>query len=261
MSEERGPQRLDAAMVERGLARSRGKAHAHVKNGRVTVNSSVVTKPSTLVECDDDIAVTEDPLDANYASRAGTKLACVLDELSDDKATTVRVRGAWCVDLGASTGGFTDVLLRRGAEHVVALDVGHAQLLDRLREDPHVTVMEGVNVRDVTEADFAQPADVIVGDLSFISLTYVIPVVVKLLARDGLALLLIKPQFEVGKDRLGSGGVVRDPALHQWAIDKVTACAVKYGLNPRRVTPSALPGSTGNQEFFILLDRSQQTPD
>jgi 23S rRNA (cytidine1920-2'-O)/16S rRNA (cytidine1409-2'-O)-methyltransferase len=164
-----------------------------------------------------------------------------------------QVAGAFCADLGASTGGFTDVLLRRGADHVVAVDVGHDQLVPTLRADDRVTVVEGFNVRDLTPADLAQPPDLVVADLSFISLTLVLPAVASVLRPGAQALLMVKPQFEVGRERLGSGGVVRDPVLHAEAVRTVAHAADRVGLRTRAVVPSSLPGPSGNREFFLWL--------
>ncbi|WP_344104783.1 TlyA family RNA methyltransferase [Myceligenerans crystallogenes] len=238
--------RVDAELVRRGLARSRRHAAELVAAGRVAVAGSLVTKPSAAVADAADVVVAPgDPGAAEYASRAGLKLAGALDLLPG-----VRPGGAWCADLGASTGGFTDVLLRRGADRVVAIDVGHDQLLPRLREDPRVTVVEGKNVRGLTLADLERAPDLVTGDLSFISLTLVLPAVAAVLRPGGAAVLLVKPQFEVGRERLGSGGVVRDPALHADAIAAVVRAAEACGLRARGLVPSPLPGPSGNREFF-----------
>lgn len=241
--------RVDAELVRRGLARSRRHAAELVAAGRVAIEGRPVAKPSAMVDDAAALAVAPgDPGEAEYASRAGLKLAGALDVLPG-----VRPDGAWCADLGASTGGFTDVLLRRGAAHVVAIDVGHGQLLARLREHPRVTVVEGKNVRDLVPADLERAPDLVTGDLSFISLTLVLPAVAAVLRPGGEALLLVKPQFEVGRERLGSGGVVRDPALHAAAIAAVVRAAEACGLRPRGLVPSPLPGPSGNREFFVRL--------
>ncbi|MCA5893426.1 TlyA family RNA methyltransferase [Isoptericola sp. NEAU-Y5] len=257
------PARADAELVRRGLARSRGAAAVLVAAGRVRVGDRVVTKPSTPVAPDAALAVVADADDPEYASRAGGKLAGALDALGADpvgRALTAAIPGARCLDLGASTGGFTDVLLRRGADQVTALDVGHDQLVDRLRADPRVTVVEGFNVRDLTASDLEGAPDVVVGDLSFISLTLVLGPLVAVLGPGSAALLLVKPQFEVGRERLGSGGVVRDPALHVEAVRTVALAAAARGLAPRAVVPSPLPGPSGNREYFCWFD-APATPD
>lgn len=187
-----------------------------------------------------------------FASRAALKLAGALDALARVPGGP-RVAGAFCADLGASTGGFTDVLLRRGAAHVVAIDVGHDQLVPALRADERVTVVEGLNVRHLTPSDLAQPPDLVVADLSFISLTVVLPAVAGLLRQGAQALLMVKPQFEVGRERLGSGGVVRDPALQAEAVRTVAQAAQRTGLRVRAVVPSSLPGPSGNREYFVWL--------
>jgi 23S rRNA (cytidine1920-2'-O)/16S rRNA (cytidine1409-2'-O)-methyltransferase len=259
-----GRRRLDAELVRRGLARSRAHAAELVRAGRVSVNGQVIAKPSALTPSDDTLDVLADPDDPSYASRAALKLAGALDALTPAGPRDTReerglaaVDGAWCLDLGASTGGFTDVLLRHGAAHVVALDVGHDQLVPRLRADPRVTVVEGYNVRDLRRADLARSPDLVVGDLSFISLTLVVPAVAAVLDPGSPALLLVKPQFEVGRERLGSGGVVRDPTLRVTAVLDVVAAGTQSGLVARAIVPSPLPGPSGNREFFVLFERGE----
>ncbi len=250
--------RADVELVRRGLARSRRHAAEIVAAGRVTVAGRAVLKPATPVPADAVLDVAAAAGDPSYASRAGGKLAGALDTLAADPAGRVvpdAVAGGWCLDLGASTGGFTDVLLRRGAAHVVALDVGHGQLVPELRADRRVTVVEGFNVRDLTAGDLERAPDLVVGDLSFISLTLVVPVVAAVLPAGAPALLLVKPQFEVGRERLGSGGVVRDPALHADAVLAVVRAASGHGLAARAVVPSPLPGPSGNREYFCWFER------
>ncbi|MFF2453638.1 TlyA family RNA methyltransferase [Isoptericola sp. NPDC058082] len=244
---------MDAELVRRGLARSRRQAVELIDAGRVRLGDRVVTKPSAPVPDGASVTVLPDPEDQAYASRAGGKLAGALDALADDPAGQELLRavdGGWCLDVGASTGGFTDVLLRRGARHVVALDVGHDQLVPSLRADPRVTVVEGFNLRDLTPSDLERAPDVVVGDLSFISLTLVLGPLAAVLSPEGHALLLVKPQFEVGRERLGSGGVVRDPALHAEAVLAVVRAAADHGLRACAVVPSPLPGPSGNREYF-----------
>ncbi|PUB20944.1 23S rRNA (cytidine1920-2'-O)/16S rRNA (cytidine1409-2'-O)-methyltransferase [Promicromonospora sp. AC04] len=245
--------RVDAELVRRGLARSRRHAAELVASGRVSVASRVVAKPSSAVSDGEEVSVAPGPdPEHEFASRAALKLAGALDALARVPGGPV-VEGAFCADLGASTGGFTDVLLRRGAAHVVAVDVGHDQLVPALRADDRVTVVEGFNVRDLTPGDLARLPDLVVADLSFISLTVVLPAVAGVLRPGAQALLMVKPQFEVGRERLGSGGVVRDPALHAEAVTTVARAAEGLGLRVRAVVPSPLPGPSGNREFFVWL--------
>lgn len=253
------PERADAELVRRGLARSRKRAAELIAAGRVRLDGTLVAKPSSPVPTGHALTVEPDPDDPGYASRAGRKLASALAALAEDaggRALTDRVPGADCLDLGASTGGFTDVLLRRGAAHVTALDVGHDQLVPALRADPRVTVREGLNVRHLGPEDLRASPDVVVGDLSFISLRLVVPAVAGVMAPGSLALLLVKPQFEVGRQRLGSGGVVRDPDLHVESVVEVGGAAVSAGLEVLGVVPSALPGPGGNREYFCWLQRT-----
>ena len=255
---ERTGARLDGELVRRGLARSRRQAAELVAAGRVTRGGAVVSKPSTAVGPEDLLAVVPDPEDPGYASRAAFKLAGVLDALDalDPAGAPPRppaVDGARCLDLGASTGGFTDVLLRRGAREVVAVDVGHDQLVPALRADPRVRVHEGLNVRDLAPEHVGVVPDLVVGDLSFISLAMVLPAVAGVVGPGSDLLLLVKPQFEVGRERLGSGGVVRDPALHVEVVAAVARHAAVAGLRPLAVVPSPLPGPSGNREYFWWL--------
>ena len=245
--------RVDAELVRRGLARSRRHAAELVAAGRISVAGRVVVKPSASVSDGAEVTVAPGPdPEHDFASRAAWKLAGALDALARVPGAPV-VEGAFCADLGASTGGFTDVLLRRGAAHVVAIDVGHDQIVPALRGDDRVTVVEGFNVRDLTPGDLARSPDLVVADLSFISLTVVLPAVAGVLRLGAQALLMVKPQFEVGRERLGSGGVVRDPALHVEAVTTVLRAADGLGLRARAVVPSPLPGPSGNREFFVWL--------
>ncbi|WP_407318122.1 TlyA family RNA methyltransferase [Isoptericola halotolerans] len=257
-------ERADAELVRRGLARSRAQASSLVAAGRVRLDGTRVTKPSSPVPPGGALTVELDPGEPRYASRAGAKLDRALDALGaddDGRALTDRIPGAVCLDLGASTGGFTDVLLRRGAAHVTAVDVGHDQLVPALRADDRVTVLEGSNVRYLTPSDVERPPDVVVGDLSFISLRLVLPAVAALMRATTDALLLVKPQFEVGRGRLGSGGVVRDPALHVESVVGVGQEAAAAGLDVRAVIPSPLPGPSGNREYFCWLCPSRTPVD
>ncbi|MCL2595724.1 MAG: TlyA family RNA methyltransferase [Promicromonosporaceae bacterium] len=248
--------RVDAELVRRDLARSRAHAAELVRAGRVCIGGKPVIKPSTPITPATPLQVRQDPSEEGYASRAALKLVGALAELTATGSEfPSRIKGATCLDLGASTGGFTDVLLRRGAARVVALDVGHDQLLPRLRTDERVTVIEGANARELTAEMIGCPPDLVVGDLSFISLTLVLPALAQTMQAGALALLLVKPQFEVGRDRLGAGGVVRDPVLHRLAIDTVIAAGAAAGMRAQQVIPSPLPGHRGNQEFFVTFER------
>ncbi len=248
--------RLDGELVRRGLARSRRHAADLVASGRVTRDGVPVTKSSLAVGAESVLEVAADPTDPGYASRAAFKLAGALDALEALRGGVAgipappTVEGARCLDLGASTGGFTDVLLRRGAHEVVAVDVGHDQMVPALRADPRVRVHEGLNVRDIEPEHVGAVPDLVVGDLSFISLAMVLPAVAGVVGPGTDLLLLVKPQFEVGRDRLGSGGVVRDPSLHAEVVASVARHAVLAGLRPVAVVPSPLPGPSGNREYF-----------
>lgn len=240
--------RLDAELVRRGLARSRRHAADLLAAGRVHVDGARAVRAAARVDERSELRVDPDPEDAGYASRAAYKLADALDAYGPAGPP---VSGAVCLDAGASTGGFTDVLLRHGAARVVAVDVGHGQLVDRLREDPRVEVREHVNVRDLRAGDVSPAPTVVVGDLSFISLRLVLEPLTAVAAPGAEMVLLVKPQFEVGRERLGSGGVVRDPALWRDALTDV--CRTLEGLGGRvvDVRPSTLPGTHGNVEFVL----------
>jgi 23S rRNA (cytidine1920-2'-O)/16S rRNA (cytidine1409-2'-O)-methyltransferase len=248
--------RLDAELVRRGLARSREQAAELVHAGRVTVAGQTATKPATAVEPATPLLVEETPGDPAYASRGGHKLAGALDVF-----TGLDVSGRRCLDAGASTGGFTDVLLRRGAREVVAVDVGYGQLAWALRTDPRVTVADRTNVRNLTVADIDGPVDLTVADLSFISLRLVLPALASCTDPDGDLMPMVKPQFEVGRERVGARGVVRDPALRAAAVLSVAGRAADLGLGVAGVTPSSLPGPSGNVEFFLWLRRDAPPAD
>jgi 23S rRNA (cytidine1920-2'-O)/16S rRNA (cytidine1409-2'-O)-methyltransferase len=247
--------RLDAELVRRGLARSREQAAELVHAGRVRVGGSTATKPATAVDPATPVLVEERPDRPEYASRGGHKLAGALDELP------IEVEGRRVLDAGASTGGFTDVLLRRGAREVVAVDVGYGQLAWALRTDPRVSVHDRTNVRDLTPEAIGGPAELTVADLSFIPLTLVLPALAACTTADGDLLPMVKPQFEVGKERVGAGGVVRDPALRTEAVHAVAAAAYGLGLGTAGVVRSPLPGPAGNVEFFLWLRRGAPAPD
>jgi 23S rRNA (cytidine1920-2'-O)/16S rRNA (cytidine1409-2'-O)-methyltransferase len=222
--------------------------------GRVQVRGTTASKAATGVEHDTPIRVVSDEADPGYASRGGHKLAGALAafETAADSAGPA-VQGLRCLDAGASTGGFTDVLLRRGAQEVAAVDVGYGQLTWALRSDPRVHVFDRTNVRAITPADIGGPCDLTVADLSFISLKLVLPALSECTRTDLIP--MVKPQFEVGRDRLGSGGVVRDPNLRAEAVLDVAQAAARLGWGTKAVVASPLPGPSGNVEFFLWLRR------
>jgi 23S rRNA (cytidine1920-2'-O)/16S rRNA (cytidine1409-2'-O)-methyltransferase len=242
--------RLDAELVRRNLARSREHASELIAAQRVKVAGAVATKAATGVTTDVAIVVVEDPDDPGYVSRGGHKLAGALAAFTP---LGLQVAGRRCLDAGASTGGFTDVLLRHGAAEVVAVDVGYGQLAWRLQQDDRVRVHDRVNIRELTLDLIEGPVDVVVGDLSFISLELVLDPLLAVTAADGDLALMVKPQFEVGKDRVGKGGVVRDLALRAEAVTAVADAAAGRGWGARAVTTSPLPGPSGNVEFFLWL--------
>jgi 23S rRNA (cytidine1920-2'-O)/16S rRNA (cytidine1409-2'-O)-methyltransferase len=241
--------RLDAELVRRGLARSREQAGELVAAGLVAVAGQRASKPATQVARDAPITVA-DPGEPGYVSRGGRKLAGALAVFGPEGLI---VEGRNCLDAGASTGGFTDVLLRAGAAHVVAADVGYGQLAWSLRTDPRVTVMDRVNVRTLERVTPAP--GLVVADLSFISLTLVLPALVACATPGADFVLLVKPQFEVGKGRVGAGGVVRDTTDRSAAVKKVSGAAGELGLGVRGITASPLPGPAGNVEYFVWLRR------
>ncbi len=237
-------QRLDVALVARGLAPSRARAVECIEAGQVEVDGLQVDKPARQVRLDQSVRLVV--ADHGYVGRGALKLLGVLDPLGVDPA------GCVAADLGASTGGFTEVLLERGAQRVYAVDVGHGQLAWRLQTDPRVVNLEGTNVR--TLQALPEPVSLIVGDLSFISLRLVLPAVARLLAPDGRAVLLVKPQFEAGREAVGKGGRVDDAAVRDAAIARVKADAVEAGFVVLGEATSPLPGAkAGNVEHFLLL--------
>ncbi|WP_428836313.1 TlyA family RNA methyltransferase [Streptomyces carpaticus] len=243
--------RLDAELVRRKLARSREHARTLIEAGRVSVDGLVAAKPATQVATSAALLVREDADDPGYVSRGGHKLAGALDAFTP---LGLRVTGRRALDAGASTGGFTDVLLRAGAAHVIAVDVGYGQLAWTLQADERVTVRDRTNVREMTlEQIGGVPVELIVGDLSFIPLGLVLPALIACAAPDADLVLMVKPQFEVGKERLGSGGVVRSPRLRAEAVTAVAERAAELGLGVRGVTASPLPGPSGNVEYFLWL--------
>ena len=237
--------RLDRELVRRGLAPSREAAGAAIRAGRVLVGGAVAAKASTLVSTADPVVLAGPA--RRWASRGGDKLAPALGRLR------VPVAGRRCLDAGASTGGFTDVLLQAGAAEVVAVDVGYGQLDRRLRQDPRVRVLDRTNVRALDAELVGGPVGLTVADLSFISLRLVLPVLARLTRADGDLVLLVKPQFEAGRGAVGRGGVVRDPAARAAAVRGVAEAGVPLGLGVAGVCPSPLPGPAGNLELFLHL--------
>ncbi|MEU4692210.1 TlyA family RNA methyltransferase [Actinoplanes sp. NPDC023714] len=248
--------RLDAELVRRKLARSREQAAALVAAGRVQVRGVAAQKVAAMVDPADPIVVTGEDPQTEYVSRGGHKLAGALAGFKD-----LSVTGRRCLDAGASTGGFSDVLLRAGAKQVVAVDVGYGQLAWPIRTDERVVVMERTNVRTLTPDAIGGTVDLTVADLSFISLRLVLPALASCTAADGDLALMVKPQFEVGKERVGAGGVVRDWRLRAEAVMDVAAAAQEQGLGVRDVTASPLPGPSGNVEFFVWFRRDAPPAD
>jgi 23S rRNA (cytidine1920-2'-O)/16S rRNA (cytidine1409-2'-O)-methyltransferase len=240
--------RLDSEVLARGLAASRERARALILAGQVRVNGQQVTKAGAAVAEGDAITVIEP--DHPYVSRGGVKLAHALDTFGID------VTGRLALDVGASTGGFTDVLLRRGARRVIALDVGHGQLDWRLRNDPRVVVIERVNARTLSPEQLPSDArafDIATMDVSFISARQVLPAIAPLLRAGADMVILVKPQFEAGRAEVGKGGLVRDPDVHARVVDEVTAAASALGLTRIQVTESPITGTEGNREFLLHL--------
>lgn len=245
MAEMRPTRRLDVALVEERLAETRARAQALIVGGGVLVNGRAVTKPGAQVCADATLSLAHPPLP--YASRGGLKLAAALDRFA------VPIEGRVALDVGASTGGFTDVLLKRGAARVYAVDVGYGQLAWSLRQDPRVIVMERTNVRHLQA--LPEAPDLVVADVSFISLRLVLPPVENLVAEPADAVLLIKPQFEAGKGKVGRKGVVRDPAIWREVLLDVLGFAAGRGWRLRGVDLSPITGPAGNVEFLTHLGR------
>lgn len=239
--------RLDLLLVERGLVDSRQKARSLIMTGNVLVNDRPVTKAGTPVAPDAEIRLKGNPLP--YVSRGGVKLAGALDHFGLD------VTDAHVLDAGISTGGFTDCLLQRGATQVTGIDVGKGQVAWSLRQDPRVTLFEGENIRHFDVNRLPALVDLVVADLSFISLTLILPVLFDALKPGGQALPMVKPQFEVGKESVGKKGVVKDESLRQQAVDRVAEAAVELGFVVLGQATSQLPGPEGNVEFFLLLEK------
>ncbi|MFI7671688.1 TlyA family RNA methyltransferase [Nocardia sp. NPDC049526] len=247
--------RVDAELVRRGLARSREHAVELIGAGRVLIAGTVAVKPATAVETGTPLVVREEPDEVSWASRGAHKLLGALEAFEPLGLT---VGGKRCLDAGASTGGFTDVLLSRQAREVVAVDVGYGQLIWRLQNDDRVRVFDRTNVRAITPESIGGTVELVVGDLSFISLNLVLPALAACSAPGADLLPMVKPQFEVGKERVGSGGVVRDPALRAEVVRDVAAAAAELGLRTVGVVASPLPGPSGNVEYFVWLRKDGQ---
>lgn len=235
--------RLDALVLARGLAPSRERARALILAGQVTVDGQVVSKAGTAIAGDARVEIVTP--DHPYVGRGGVKLAHALDVFAVDP------KGRRALDVGASTGGFTDVLLRRGADSVIALDVGHGQLDWGLRNDPRVIVREGVNARALTRDDVPHDVTLVTIDVAFISLRYVLPALPPFLDRPADIVALVKPQFEAGRDDVGRRGLVTDPGVHDAVIARVTEAAQALGFTRAAMVPSPITGATGNKEFFL----------
>ena len=244
--------RLDAELVRRGLARSRDHAADLIEARSVLVGGIPASKPATQVDAETSIKLQGERDD--FVSRGGHKLAGALDAFP-----SILVAGKRSLDAGASTGGFTDVLLKRDVAEVVAVDVGYGQMAWEIRQDPRVTVLDRTNVRHLTIEQIGDPVDLIVADLSFISLTLVLPALVSVSRSSADFLVMVKPQFEVGREKLGAGGVVRDPALRKSAVQEVADSAYDMGLGCLGVVASSLPGPSGNVEYFLWLKRGVET--
>ena len=237
--------RLDTLLVERGLAPSRERARALILAGQVRISGGAPLKPGTSLPDDAEVSLLAP--DHPYVGRGGLKLAHALDTFGID------VRDREAVDIGASTGGFTDVLLQRGARRVTAVDVGHAQLDWKLRNDPRVVVLEGINARRLRPDQLPSPADVVTIDVSFISLRLILPVVPAVLQRGADVVALVKPQFEAGRREVGRRGVIVDPDVQARVVSEVSAAAAGIGLRTVAMTPSPITGATGNREFLLHL--------
>jgi 23S rRNA (cytidine1920-2'-O)/16S rRNA (cytidine1409-2'-O)-methyltransferase len=250
--------RLDAELVRRSLARSRDHAAELIAAGRVSVAGVVATKPATVVTTDAALVVREDPDAPDFVSRGGHKLAGALAAFTP---LGLEVGGRHALDAGASTGGFTDVLLRAGVAEVVAVDVGYGQLAWSLQSDDRVTVLDRTNLKDLIETSLPYAPDLVVGDVSFISLTKVLPALRNVSHPDADFVLMVKPQFEVGRDRLGKGGVVREPELRVETVLDVARAADELGLGVVSVCASPLPGPSGNVEYFVWFRRGADPVD
>ena len=237
--------RLDISLLDKKLAPTRQRAQALIMAGKILVNQEPITKPGTRISESDVIIVKG--TDMPYVSRGGIKLAEALTQFQIDAA------GRHCMDIGASSGGFTDCLLQNGAAHVVAVDVGYGQIAWKLRQDPRVTILERTNIRYLTVEKVPFPVDLAVIDVSFISLKIVVPAIRNFLKVDATVVTLIKPQFEVGRDRVGKGGVVKNPALHEEVIQSLSQFFETGGFRVHGVIPSPITGPKGNKEFLCHM--------
>ncbi|PIP35544.1 MAG: TlyA family rRNA (cytidine-2'-O)-methyltransferase [Desulfobacterales bacterium CG07_land_8_20_14_0_80_52_14] len=237
--------RLDHLVMEQGFAESREGARRLILSGNVSANNRVADKPGSFFPENTRISLIREP--AGYVSRGGDKLAGALESFS------LKVSGCVCLDVGASTGGFTDCLLQHGAARIYAVDVGYGQLAWKLRNDPRIIAIERANIRYLPESAIPEPVDLVTVDASFISLKIVVPAVFKFMRPGADVVVLVKPQFEVGKSMVGKGGVVRDPRLHEAVLNDLTAFFSRQGLTVRAMVPSPLLGPKGNREFFMWL--------
>ena len=242
-------ERLDVLLVNNGLAESREKAKRTIMAGLVTVDGKLEDKPGSRFDIDSEVAVKG--RECPYVSRGGLKLEKAINDWG------VSCEGAVCVDMGASTGGFTDCMLQHGASKVYAIDVGYGQLDYKLRTDPRVINMEKTNIRYLDTSLIEEPVDLISIDVSFISVKHMLPVAAAVLADDGMILCLVKPQFEAGKEQVGKGGIVREPAIHEEVIRNVISYAGDSGLYPAALTYSPIKGTKGNIEYLLLLSRKK----
>ncbi|HPA14623.1 MAG TPA: TlyA family RNA methyltransferase [Desulfobacterales bacterium] len=242
--------RLDLLLVEQGLASSRQRARAMIMAGNVLVNDKLLDKPGAMIIKDAGVIIKIKREDLPFVSRGGLKLEAALKELEAD------IEGFICLDVGASTGGFTDCLLQHGARRVFAVDVGYGQLAWKLRQDRRVVILERTNIRHIPLVAITEPVDLITIDVSFISLKKVVPSLLQFIKKNTMILALIKPQFEVGKGKVGKGGVVRDPAQHAEVISDLCAFFSEVGLLCEKIMPSPILGPKGNKEFFIFLKKT-----
>ena len=241
--------RLDLALVDRGLLASRARARDAIDRGTVTVDGRVETRPAAPVG-DDTVIAIDDPA-AAWVSRAALKLVGALD------AFALSPQGRTCLDVGASTGGFTQVLLARGAAHVTAIDVGHGQLAPIVADDPRVTAIEGLNARDLRPEHLSRPPDCVVADVSFISLALALPPALDLAAEGAIGVFLVKPQFEVGRDGVGKGGLVRDEAAAEASVARIALLLEDHGWREIGRAPAAITGGDGNREYVLASVKSR----
>jgi 23S rRNA (cytidine1920-2'-O)/16S rRNA (cytidine1409-2'-O)-methyltransferase len=244
-------ERIDKVLVDRGLAESRTKAQALVMSGVVLVDEKRIDKPSEKVSSESVVRLKGDSPEARYVGRGGLKLEEAL------RAFGVDPTGMDCLDVGASTGGFTDCLLQHGASRIIAVDVGTNQLAWKLRSDSRVTVLENLNARSLQPADLPFIPDLVVMDVSFISVTKILPTLKELISENGKIIVLIKPQFEVGKGEVGKGGIVRDSSKHQEVVDSVTSFAGSVGLARNGLIDSPILGAEGNKEFLAIFTKAE----